>query len=252
MASIYNNIVLHHKKKQKQFAILIDPDNCKLSDIYALVKIAEDNNVDYFFIGGSLTTNRCLAEVIDEINEATSIPTIIFPGHPLQIYDKADAILFLSLISGRNPEMLIGNHVIAAPVLKDSAIEVIPTGYILIDGGNNTSVEYMSNTKPIPNDKISIAISTAVAGELLGLKTIYMDAGSGAKNPISTNMIRGVKEQINIPLIIGGGIDSPEKAFETCEAGADVVVVGNAIEKDQSLISEISDAIHSIAVKELK
>ncbi|MBL4715475.1 MAG: geranylgeranylglyceryl/heptaprenylglyceryl phosphate synthase [Bacteroidia bacterium] len=252
MSSLYNNIINRSRKNQKQFAVLIDPDNCKLSDIYALVKIAEDNNVDYFFVGGSLTTNRCLAEVIDEIKEASTIPTIIFPGHPLQIYDKADAILFLSLISGRNPEMLIGNHVIAAPVLKDTAIEVIPTGYILIDGGNNTSVEYMSNTKPIPDDKISIAISTAVAGELLGLNTIYMDAGSGAMNPISTNMIKGVKEQINIPLIIGGGINSPEKAFETCDAGADVLVVGNAIEKDQSLISEISDVVHSVTIQELK
>jgi putative glycerol-1-phosphate prenyltransferase len=168
---------------------------------------------------------------------------VLFPGDNLQINSHADAILFLSLISGRNPDLLIGKHVISAPILKDSGIEVVSTGYMLIDGGTPTSVSYMSNTTPIPANKRDIAVCTAMAGEMLGLKLIFMDAGSGALNPVGENMISAVKKSIDIPLIVGGGIRSAEKAKAAFEAGADVVVVGNAIESNKDLIREIAQII---------
>jgi putative glycerol-1-phosphate prenyltransferase len=178
----------------------------------------------------------------------SNIPAILFPGNSFQLSYKADAILFLSLISGRNAELLIGNHVISAPFLKVSPLEIIPTGYMLIEGGVMTSVQYMSNTNPIPNTKPDIAMCTAMAGEMLGLKQIYMDAGSGAQKPVSAEMITAVSSTISIPLIVGGGIKSPEQASINVAAGADVIVVGNAIEKDPSLIKEISAAIHEHSV----
>lgn len=174
---------------------------------------------------------------------------ILFPGNSFQLSYKADGILFLSLISGRNAELLIGNHVIAAPFLKMSPLEIIPTGYMLVEGGTMTSVQYMSNTYPIPANKDDIALCTAVAGEMLGLKQIYMDAGSGAKYPISASMINTVSGGINIPLIIGGGISTPEKAAANAKAGADVIVVGNAIEKDPMLIKEMVIAVREQAAQ---
>ena len=163
----------------------------------------------------------------------------------MQVNDKADGILFLSLISGRNAEMLIGRQVITAPILKQSSLEVLPTGYMLIDSGKPTTVSYMSNTTPIPAEKNAVAACTAMAGEMLGLKLIFMDGGSGALNPISEKMIATVSQSVDIPLIIGGGISSGEKAITNCKAGADIIVVGNAIEKDENLISEIANAVHN-------
>lgn len=157
--------------------------------------------------------------------------------------------MYLSLISGRNPELLIGQHVVSAPAVRQSGLEVIPTGYMVIDGGAPTTVSYISNAAPLPSDKNDIAICTAMAGEMLGMKLIYMDAGSGAKRPIAESMIADVAENINVPLIIGGGIKDPEKAYLNCKSGADLIVVGNAFEKDTSLIKEIASAIHSIPVK---
>lgn len=164
----------------------------------------------------------------------------------MQTHPKADAILFLSMISGRNPDLLIGKHVLAAPLLKKSGIEVIPTAYMIVDGGNLTSVMYMSNTTPLPSDKDSIAGCTALAGEMLGLRLTYMDAGSGAINPISASMIAEVRKQVSGPMFIGGGIKTPEQAINTCKAGADVVVVGNAFEKDPTLIPALAAAIHGL------
>jgi putative glycerol-1-phosphate prenyltransferase len=175
----------------------------------------------------------------------SGIPVIIFPGNAMQINQHADALLFLSLISGRNPEMLIGRHVLAAPLLKKSLLEVIPTGYMLIDSGAPTSVSYMSGTVPIPHDKNDIASCTAMAGEMLGLKLIYLDAGSGARYPVSPSMIAAVKKSVKIPLITGGGIRTPEKAYELCGAGSDMIVIGNVLEKDSSLLAEFSSAVHS-------
>jgi phosphoglycerol geranylgeranyltransferase len=228
----------------KKFAVLIDPDKMRLGKMQQVLDLATEAGVDYFFIGGSLIVNDMLDHVISSMKAKSNIPTILFPGNSFQLSYKADAILFLSLISGRNAELLIGNHVISAPFLKVSPLEIIPTGYMLIDGGVMTSVQYMSNTNPIPSTKPDIAMCTAMAGEMLGLKQIYMDAGSGAQKPISPEMITAVSSTISIPLIIGGGINDPKQASINVEAGADIIVVGNAIEKDPSLIKEISAAVH--------
>lgn len=234
--------------KRRQFAVLIDPDEVDIPSLEKLVSIAKDGGVDYFFVGGSLVVGSFLETTIQYLKQHSNIPVVIFPGSIQQVNPNADALLFLSLISGRNPELLIGNHVLAAPYIKQSGIEAIPTGYILIDGGAPTTVSYISNTTPIPHDKKEIAVSTAMAGELLGMKLIYMDSGSGAKKHISAEMISAVKKHVTLPLIVGGGIKTPEAAYELSNAGADVIVVGNAIEKDTALIKEISFAIHSVSV----
>lgn len=240
---IYKSI-LDNRKTQKQFALLIDPDKINNKKLIELVKTSQKVKVDYFFVGGSFLTNDNFLNCLDLIKNNSSIPVILFPGSTLQISDKADAILFLSLISGRNPDMLIGNHVLAAPYLKNSSLEIIPTGYILIDSGITTTAVYMSNANPIPYEKNDIALYTALAGQMLGLKLIYLDAGSGAAKPVSESMISSVKENIDIPLIVGGGIRSTKNAVNACKAGADLIVVGNAIEKEPDLLSTLSDAIH--------
>lgn len=228
----------------RQFAVLIDPDKYTTNQLQQLLAVSRQHPPDYFFFGGSLLTHDQQNLLIREIRQHCSIPVILFPGNHFQITDEADGILFLSLISGRNPELLIGKHVIAAPYLKATNLEVIPTGYILIDGGNPTTVAYMSNTTPIPAEKPEIAVCTAMAGEMLGLHMIYLDAGSGAKNPVPVQMIRQVKQHISIPLVVGGGICTPDQAREACRAGADIIVVGNAIERQMELIPLLSAAIH--------
>jgi len=244
--TLYEDLVEGKKRGKKKFAVLIDPDKMRLSNMDDIIKLAIESKVDYFFIGGSLIVNNMLDECLQSIKNKCDIPLVLFPGNSFQLSYRADAILFLSLISGRNSELLIGRHVMSAPYLKVSPLEVMSTGYMLIDGGVPTSVTYMSNTSPIPANKDGIALCTALAGEMLGLKLIYMDAGSGAKNPISTSMIDQVSSAIQIPLIVGGGISSAEKALENVKAGADVIVVGNAIEKDPQLIKDIAKAIHSV------
>ena len=244
--SIYNNILKNKKKGKKIFAILIDPDKQTNEELLETVNIANNSNVDYFFVGGSLLINNSLEQSILTIKSNSSIPVVLFPGNAMQVSENADAILFLSLISGRNPEMLIGQQVITAPLLKQTDLEVLSTGYMLIDSGKPTTVSYMSNTTPIPYEKNYVAACTAMAGEMLGLKLIFMDGGSGAKTPISSQMIKSVSDNVDVPLIIGGGICSADKALENCQAGADIIVVGNAIEKENGLIKEISEAIHSI------
>ena len=243
--SIYKNILAKTTQGKKLFAILIDPDKQRNSDLLSTIQKANSANVDYFFVGGSLLLNDNLGECIKTIKENSNIPVLLFPGSELQINKDADGILFLSLISGRNPDLLIGKQVTSAPILKETNLEVISTGYMLIESGKATTASYMSNTLPIPRDKNGIASSTAIAGEYLGMKLIYMDGGSGAHNSINSDMIKHVSSSINVPLIIGGGICDKEKAIENCKAGADIIVVGNAIEKNPDLISEISEAIHS-------
>ncbi len=241
---LYSSLTNSVNENKKRFAVLIDPDKYTFDRLKRLIKISNASGVDYFFFGGSLLTRDQQDLFLTQIKESCDIPVILFPGNHFQINTKADGILFLSLISGRNPELLIGKHVVAAPYLKASKLEVIPTGYLLIDGGNRTTVAYMSNTNPIPSDKSEIAVCTALAGELLGLKLIYMDAGSGATNPVSLSMIKQVKKHISIPLVIGGGIRTPLQAAKACQSGADVVVVGNAIEEDLKLVAKLSDTIH--------
>lgn len=241
----YKTIIGSRKTGKKLFAVLIDPDKFASTEV---IKEAETACVDLILVGGSILSNGNFENCIQTIKKTTDIPVIIFPGNHLQISKNADAILLLSLISGRNPELLIGKHVIAAPALKASGSEILPTGYMLIESGKQTAVSYMSNTNPIPHEKDDIAMCTALAGEQLGLKLIYMDAGSGALNAISDSMIRRVSENISIPLIVGGGINTPEKALSACRSGADMVVVGNAIESDISLIGKIAKAIHSFKI----
>lgn len=243
--NIYKTLLEAKKENKKKFAVLIDPDKLKTGHIDTILELAQTSPVDCFFIGGSLIVNDVLDECIARIKETTHIPTILFPGSSRQLSWRADALLFLSLISGRNPELLIGKHVESAPFLKISPLEIISTGYMLIDGGVPTSVSYMSNTYPIPSSKDDIAVCTAIAGEMLGMKLIYMDAGSGAIKPISASMIHAVSHAIDIPLIVGGGINTPEKALENAKAGADIIVVGNALEKSPHLVREIAEAIKS-------
>lgn len=244
---IYDQLQRAKEQKEKKFAVLIDPDKQKIAKVDQVLRLAEEAKIDSFLIGGSLVVNDALDEVIRILKRDSDIPVILFPGSSRQLSYEADALLFLSLISGRNPELLIGKHVETAPFLKISPLEIISTGYMLIDGGVPTSVSYMSNTYPIPANKDDIAVCTAIAGEMLGLKLLYMDAGSGAKRPISTSMIKAVSMATDIPLIVGGGIQTPEQAAANVQAGADIVVVGNAIEKDPNLIIEIAEAVHITA-----
>jgi phosphoglycerol geranylgeranyltransferase len=243
--TIINSLRDRHKQGKKSIAVLVDPDKAEdPARLLHLINLASENCVDYFFVGGSLVTSNNLSEVVRTIKENVSLPVVLFPGNSVQIDPAADAILFLSLISGRNPELLIGQHVIAAPILKKTRIEVIPTGYILINSGKITSVAYISNTTPIPEDKYSLGACTAMAGEMLGQQIIYLDAGSGAEKEISAKMISAVRKSVDIPLIVGGGINTAQKAITALEAGADLIVIGNALEKDPDLLTEISEKIY--------
>ena len=231
-------------KTRKRLAVLIDPDKPSDAQMLSIIEKANAADVDFFFVGGSLLVTDSLDHCIKLIKANSNIPVLIFPGNSLQISKYCDGFLLLSLISGRNPEMLIGRHVIAAPYLKLYGNEIIPTGYMLIDSGKATSVTYMSDTTPIPHDKDDIAMCTAIAGEMLGLKLIYLEAGSGAMTPVSTSMISKVSQMINIPLIVGGGIKTPEMAAEAVKAGADVIVIGTAFEKEPELLNEFAKTIH--------
>lgn len=246
--ALYQEFIERKQAGRKSFAVLIDPDKVDNEKIDQLLHLAAEAQVDYFLVGGSLVISSHLDDCIRQIKSHSNIPVILFPGSPSQVSKYADALLYLSLISGRNPELLIGQHVISAPFVKSSGLEILPTGYMVVDGGAPTTVSYISNATPIPADKNEIAMCTAMAGEMLGMKLIYMDAGSGAKRAITEAMIEKVARHIEIPLIIGGGITEPEKAYRNCKAGADVIVVGNAIEKDPFLIREISHAVHSVPV----
>jgi len=239
---IYQSFSEHKAVGRKSFAVLIDPDKIEgESACMRVVNMSIENQVDYFLVGGSLITGNNFGQIVRLIKDNTDIPVIIFPGSSMHIEPAADAILFLSLISGRNPDLLIGQHVVAAPVLKRSNLEVIPTGYMLINSGQQTTVSYMSNTTPIPHDKPSVAACTAIAGEMLGLKLIYLDAGSGAEQPVSGKMISMIRKSVDVPLIIGGGINNAHKAARAYESGADVIVIGNGIEQNPGLLVEVAE-----------
>jgi putative glycerol-1-phosphate prenyltransferase len=246
--AVYNSILNRKKQPSKSFAVLVDPDKIRQEQIGYFLDQCNKASVDLIFVGGSLVVSDQMESLVTLIKKESSIPVVLFPGSPSQVTPAADALLYLSLISGRNPELLIGQHVVSAPLVRKSGLEVMSTGYMVIDGGAPTTVSYISNATPIPCDKNEIAVCTAMAGEMLGMKLIYMDAGSGAKNPITSSMIQSVSSQISIPLIVGGGIRDAEQAFKSANAGADIIVVGNAIEKDASLILEIGNAIHSASV----
>ena len=250
MGAIYNQIESNRKAGRKQFSLLVDPDKSDHLFLGKVATTAQRSGVDFIMVGSSLLTHSSINNCIRILKDHCDIPMVLFPGNPLQISSLADGILFLSLISGRNPELLIGNHVVAAPLIKSSGLEVLSTGYVLVDGESMTTVAYMSNTHPIPRDKDEIAVCTSMAGEMLGHKLIYLDAGSGAKSPVPLSMISKVKEQIQVPLIVGGGIRSKTAALEACNAGADIIVVGNAIEKEEGaekLLESIAEAVHASA-----
>lgn len=248
-ASIYKNQILKTETNRKAFAVLLDPDNLTREACLNILALSETHHVDYFFMGGSLVTTQNQAALISLIKEHSNIPVILFPSNSLHIDQQADGILLLSLISGRNPEFLIGQHVLAAPLLKASPLEILPTGYMLVDTGRQTTASYMSGTTPLPYDKPAIAACTAMAGELLGMKFIYLDGGSGALKPISPEMISAVKKSIEVPLIIGGGIKTKEMAHAAYKAGADIIVVGNEIEKNPGFLAEVSEVLKSFSTE---
>lgn len=231
---------------KKLLAVLIDPDKPSQSALIDLCQKAQTDGADIIFVGGSLLSRDSLEDCLQTVRAHCQIPVLLFPGSVLQISDKADGILFLSLISGRNPDLLIGNHVIAAPYLKTSRLEVLPTAYMLVDCGTTTTAIYMSNSKALPHNKPDIAACTAMAGEMLGLRFFYLDGGSGADKTVSPAMVKAVRKSIDRPIIVGGGIRTAQEAQTIAEAGADVIVVGNLFEKNPEALGEIAAAIHNI------
>jgi phosphoglycerol geranylgeranyltransferase len=242
---ILNSMYENCSNGKKSFAVLLDPDKLNLDILQEKIDAINSAAVDYIFVGGTIIGTDFMDTLLLQLQEKTFVPKIIFPGNGLHINNKADGILYLSLISGRNPEFLIGQHVISAPILKRSKLEILPTGYILVDGGKPTTASYISNTAPLPNDKPEIAVATAVAGEMLGLKLIYLDSGSGAQIPVSESIIQAVKKHTDTPLIVGGGINSLQKASKALAAGADIIVVGNAIEENPNFLFEMASLVNS-------
>jgi phosphoglycerol geranylgeranyltransferase len=242
MHLFYPKLVQNKSLNKKMLGVLIDPDKYTNEMLNIVIDYAQQTNVSFFLIGGSLVSKN-VNNTIKYIKEKSGLPVFLFPGNLLQLCDQADGILLLSLISGRNPEYLIGNHIHAAPFLRNSGMEIVPTGYILVDTGQRTSVEYISNTTPIPGNKPDIAVATAIAGEMLGMKLIYLEGGSGAQETVNTKIISEVKHNIQIPLIVGGGIRNGKQAAEILSAGADCIVIGNAIESNPRLLFEIAPLI---------
>ena len=235
---VYTQLV---KSQKGLFALLVDPDKYSVDDLIDLSQRAQTAGVDMILLGGSIT-QASIADTLLTIRRYTSIPIVLFPGNAMQFIPTADAILLLSLISGRNPDFLIGNHVLVSHSLRKSGMEIIPTGYILVESGRVTSVQYMSGTVPIPRDKSDIVVATALAGQQLGLKSIYLEAGSGAELPVSTQIISEVRKCVNLPIIVGGGLRNPEQVKAARNAGASMVVVGNALEKDLGILKDLVSA----------
>ena len=232
MTNIYNHILKSKVENEKLLAILLDPDKIDLNNLEILIEKINQSPATHIFIGGSLVENNILDELISKIKEDCDLPIILFPGNPSQISDQADAILFLSLISGRNPDFLIEHQVKAVPILKQTNLEIISTGYILIESGTETAVERVSKTKPLDRNNPDLVLATAQAGEMLGHKLIYLEAGSGAKQTVPTEMIKKVAQNIEIPLIVGGGIVDLRGIQKAFDSGADLVVIGTAFEND--------------------
>jgi len=221
---------------KKKIALLVDPDKCGKISLEKRLTMAEQAGVSFVFVGGSLLNYYQIDECVERIKSISNLPVILFPANGMHISERADAILFMSLISGRNPDLLIGNHVHSAPIIRKFGLEAIPTGYMIMESGHITTAQYVSNSIPLPRSKPDVAVSTAIAGEMLGLKAIYMDAGSGAEMSIPTEIIAAVKKNISIPLIVGGGIRTPEAAHKAFNAGADIIVIGNAAEENPDIV----------------
>lgn len=244
--SVYQEVI---QQSKKSFAVLIDPDKTNAIEALALLEVINSiKEISCILVGGSLVANNSTSEVIAGLRAKTSKPVILFPGNINQLCE-ADAVLFLNLISGRNPEYLIGQHIVGAPIIKKLGLESISTGYMLV--GEPSSTSYVSNTQPLPANKPDLIAATALAGEMIGHKVIYIDAGSGAPNPVSAEAITSVTSAISIPLIIGGGLRSYEDAKRALDAGAHIIVIGNAAENDSKILYEIASAV-SDANRELK
>ena len=237
MKNIYKTILINRELNRKMLAVLLDPDQCRGSILSSTVAALKSNTPDFVFVGGSHTVTS-IDSFIELLKDEVKTNIVLFPGNASQFSSHADALLYLSLLSGRNAEFLIGQHLTSAIAIKKSKMEVIPTGYLLIDGEKPSSVEYISNTRPIPRDKREIALSTAVAGELLGMRLIYLEAGSGANVPVPAEMIEYVSAGLSLPLIVGGGIKTTEQLLNAFDAGADLVVVGNIFEAQPNKIAE--------------
>jgi phosphoglycerol geranylgeranyltransferase len=238
---IYNTILENSKADKKMLAVLIDPDKTGEENIFLdFLNKCSQAKVDYLFLGGSLLVEGSIDSTIRFIKSNCKIPVILFPGDVMQIHSMADGILFLSLISGRNADLLIGKHVTAVPSIKKANLETLSTGYLLVDCGKPTTASYISQTLPIPFEKSEIAVVTSIAGEMLGMKLIYVDGGSGALKPISEIMISAIRKNISVPLIVGGGIKNIEDSEKAWNAGANIVVIGTAFEKNPELISQFN------------
>jgi len=242
--SVHQKLLNIKEEKGAGFLVLLDPDRLTIKEIVGLAKKSEKGGADGFLVGSSLLLSSRFDESIKQIRSNVNLPVIIFPGNANQVSKYADAILFLSLVSGRNPHLLIGEQVKAAPMIKEFGLEPIPTGYLIIESGKATSVQFMSDTQPIPNDKPDIAKAHALAAEYLGMKFVFLEAGSGAENPVPDLIIKEIRDFISIPIIVGGGIREPEVAYQKVKNGASFVVIGNALEKDDSIIKEFAEAIH--------
>jgi len=243
--TIFNYLLSVKEEKGAGYIVLIDPDRNSEKNLEEKISKINECDVDAIFIGGSLILDNNCEKRVKMIKSLTKLPIIFFPGGVSQLNKYYDAMLFMSILSGRNPHYLIGEQVIAAPIVKDLGIETIPTGYLIIDGGSNSSVQFMSGSNPIPTEKPDILVAHALAAQYLGKKIVYLESGSGAKNAIPNHLIEAVKRYIDIPIIVGGGIRTPESAYEKVQAGASFVVTGTAIEDDNTnIIKEFADAIH--------
>ncbi len=231
---------------RKALAVLLDPDDFAPERIQQLLRLTQQHPVDYFLVGGSLVLTEHQAALIALLkDEAPQVPVLLFPSHALHVDAAADGILLLSLISGRNPDFLIGQHVVAAPRLRQSGLQLLPTGYMLVESGRATTASYISGTAPLPHDKPSIAAATAMAGEQLGLRLMYLDGGSGAQHPVSAAMIKAVRAVVDTPLIVGGGLNTGEKIYTALAAGADLVVIGNHLDRDPNFLAEAVAAVRA-------
>ncbi|PIQ10278.1 MAG: geranylgeranylglyceryl/heptaprenylglyceryl phosphate synthase [Ignavibacteriales bacterium CG18_big_fil_WC_8_21_14_2_50_31_20] len=233
-------------EKGAAYLILIDPDEINGEKLISFVRHCEQSGVDGFLVGGSLMMTNVLDEVLETISSVSKLPTILFPGSVSQVSSKADAILFISLVSGRNAEHLIGTHVIAAPLIKKSGLESISTGYMLIESGKKTTAEYMSGSSPIPRNKPEIATATALAAEYLGMRYVYLESGSGAEKTVPNEMVKMVSSALSVPVIVGGGIRDSKTAREKVENGASIIITGNFFETETNwnLVKEFADAVH--------
>ena len=243
--TIFNYLLSVKEEKGAGYIVLIDPDKNSEKKLEEKISIINSSGVDAIFVGGSLILDNNCERRVAKIKSLSELPVIFFPGGISQLNKHYDAMLFMSILSGRNPHYLIGEQVIAAPIVKDLGIEAIPTGYLIIDGGNNSSVQFMSGSNPIPIEKPDILVAHALAAQYLGKKIVYLESGSGAKNPIPNHLLEAVKRYIDIPIIVGGGIRTPKSAYEKVQAGASFIVTGSVIEdNDTNLINEFADAIH--------